>query len=126
MNDSQCCYVLGGLAFTISKKRVCSFSVIRPRQPSPMVRPSSSRIGVTSAAVPVKKACSDVDVVAGDARRSTSARPNSPATWITEAEVIPSAGDLSGFVDGTVLDHEEVFTGAFGHEAVGVERRASS
>src|SRR5687768_4261903 len=38
-----------------SKKRLCSFSVTGPRAPSPIGRLSSSRIGVISAAVPVKK-----------------------------------------------------------------------
>src|SRR5699024_1331028 len=39
-----------------SKKRLCSCSVIGPRLPLPMARSSSSRMGMTSAAVPVKKA----------------------------------------------------------------------
>ena len=43
---------------TTSKNIDCSFSVIGPRLPAPMTRLSSSRIGVTSAAVPVKKASS--------------------------------------------------------------------
>src|SRR4051812_40737673 len=43
------------LPVTTSKKAFCMAFVIGPALPSPMVRPSSSRIGVTSAAVPVKK-----------------------------------------------------------------------
>ena len=39
-------------------KAVCNFSVMGPRLPAPMARLSTSRIGVTSAAVPVKKASS--------------------------------------------------------------------
>jgi hypothetical protein len=43
---------------TVSKNIVCSLVVIGPRTPSPMGRWSNSRIGVISAAVPVKKASS--------------------------------------------------------------------
>src|SRR5437867_3582103 len=48
----------GFLPLTASKKSACSFLVIGPHVPSPIGRLSSSRIGVTSAAVPVKKASS--------------------------------------------------------------------
>lgn len=41
--------------FTTSKKRSCSFFVMGPTTPSPMGRLSTSRTGVISAAVPVKK-----------------------------------------------------------------------
>lgn len=40
----------------IAKKRSCSVFVIGPRAPVPTVMPSTDRIGVTSATVPVKKA----------------------------------------------------------------------
>src|SRR5256885_16774737 len=43
---------------TTSKKSFWIWVVTGPRAPSPIVRPSSSRMGVTSAAVPVKKASS--------------------------------------------------------------------
>lgn len=43
---------------TMSKNAVWIFSVTGPRMPAPMVTRSSSRIGVTSAAVPVKNASS--------------------------------------------------------------------
>src|SRR6478735_726363 len=52
---SQWAY-LGLRPFTMSKNALWIFSVTGPREPMPMVRRSSSRIGVTSAAVPVKKA----------------------------------------------------------------------
>jgi hypothetical protein len=45
---------------TVSKKAVWSCSVIGPRRPSPMAIRSTDRIGVTSAAVPVKKSSSAV------------------------------------------------------------------
>ena len=53
-------YVSHFLCFSIfpwaaAKKLVCSFCVIGPGFPSPMVRSSTSLTGVTSAAVPVKK-----------------------------------------------------------------------
>src|ERR1700694_3167130 len=44
---------LGFLPLTASKNSACSFRVIGPQVPSPIGRLSSSRIGVTSAAVPV-------------------------------------------------------------------------
>ena len=43
---------------TVSKNSFCSFAVIGPRVPSPIGAMSYSRIGVTSAAVPVKNASS--------------------------------------------------------------------
>src|SRR5262249_30001908 len=43
---------------TTSKNNDWIFSVTGPREPRPIGRPSSSRIGVTSAAVPVKNASS--------------------------------------------------------------------
>jgi hypothetical protein len=43
---------------TMSKNALWIFSVIGPREPLPSSMRSSSRIGVTSAAVPVKKASS--------------------------------------------------------------------
>jgi hypothetical protein len=46
--------------YTTSKYCACSFSVNGPREPLPIMRPSNSRIGVTSAAVPVKKASSAI------------------------------------------------------------------
>jgi hypothetical protein len=49
--------VFGAWPLTISKKRFCSLWVTGPLA-LPMMRPSTSRIGVTSAAVPVKKASS--------------------------------------------------------------------
>ena len=49
---------LAFLPATMSKNAACNLAVIGPRLPAPMVRVSSSRIGVTSAAVPVKKASS--------------------------------------------------------------------
>src|SRR4051812_23996855 len=51
---SQWAY-LGLRPFTMSKNAACSFSVIGPRRPMPISTRSSSRMGVTSAAVPVKK-----------------------------------------------------------------------
>ena len=54
---SQWAY-LGLRPLTMSKNAVWIFSVIGPRLPAPISMRSSSRIGVTSAAVPVKKASS--------------------------------------------------------------------
>src|SRR3954471_5535479 len=51
---SQCAY-LGLRPLTMSKNAVWIFSVIGPRRPMPISTRSSSRMGVTSAAVPVKK-----------------------------------------------------------------------
>ena len=48
----------GTLPFTTSKNRLWMRVVTGPRFPSPIWRLSSSRMGVTSAAVPVKKASS--------------------------------------------------------------------
>ncbi len=45
---------------TTSKNIDCNFSVTGPRLPEPITRLSSSRIGVVSAAVPVKKASSAI------------------------------------------------------------------
>ena len=53
---------------TTSKKRSCRRRVIGPTTPSPMGRSSTSRIGVTSAAVPVRNASSaSQQLVARDA-----------------------------------------------------------
>jgi len=49
---------LGLRPFTMSKNAAWIFSVTGPRWPAPSVMRSSSRIGVTSAAVPVKNASS--------------------------------------------------------------------
>src|SRR5450759_3146039 len=46
------------LPLTTSKNAFCRLRVVGPRRPAPILRPSTSRIGVTSAAVPVKKASS--------------------------------------------------------------------
>src|SRR5262245_21887792 len=46
------------LPLTTSKNAFCSAFVTGPARPAPIWRPSSSRIGVTSAAVPVKNASS--------------------------------------------------------------------
>src|SRR5882672_2885100 len=54
---SQCLY-FAARPLTTSKNSAWIFSVTGPRAPRPIGRPSSSRIGVTSAAVPVKKASS--------------------------------------------------------------------
>src|SRR5574343_1650659 len=54
---SQCSY-LGLRPLTMSKKALWIFSVIGPRLPMPICTRSISRIGVTSAPVPVKKASS--------------------------------------------------------------------
>ena len=54
---SQCEY-FGLRPLTMSKNALWIFSVIGPREPQPSSIRSSSRIGVTSAAVPVKKASS--------------------------------------------------------------------
>ncbi len=51
---------LGLRPLTMSKNAVWIFSVIGPREPAPSSMRSSSRIGVTSAAVPVKKASSQM------------------------------------------------------------------
>src|SRR5262245_710778 len=49
------CLRFSSLPVTTSKNAFCIALVTGPARPSPMLRPSSSRIGVTSAAVPVKK-----------------------------------------------------------------------
>src|SRR5882762_2813457 len=49
---------LATLPAITSKKNFWILVVTGPRVPAPIVRPSSSRLGVTSAAVPVKKASS--------------------------------------------------------------------
>src|SRR5512145_14639 len=49
------CRRFSSLPVTTSKNAFWIALVTGPALPSPMVRPSSSRIGVTSAAVPVKK-----------------------------------------------------------------------
>src|SRR5579862_4731445 len=49
------CLCLRSLPVTTSKNAFCRALVTGPALPAPMTRPSSSRIGVTSAAVPVKK-----------------------------------------------------------------------
>ncbi len=51
---------LGLRPLTMSKNALWIFSVIGPRLPLPSSTRSSSRIGVTSAAVPVKKASSQM------------------------------------------------------------------
>src|SRR5258706_16162562 len=52
VSQSRC---LRSLPVTTSKKAFWIAFATGPALPSPMTRPSSSRIGVTSAAVPVKK-----------------------------------------------------------------------
>lgn len=56
---SQCAY-FGLRPLTISKNALWIFSVMGPRLPVPISMRSSSRMGVTSAAVPVKKASSQM------------------------------------------------------------------
>ena len=51
---------LGLRPLTMSKNALWIFSVIGPREPAPSSMRSSSRIGVTSAAVPVKNASSQM------------------------------------------------------------------
>jgi hypothetical protein len=51
---------LGLRPLTMSKNALWIFSVIGPREPVPISMRSSSRIGVTSAAVPVKNASSQM------------------------------------------------------------------
>ena len=48
------------LPWTISKNAACSFCVMGPGLPDPIFRLSTSRIGVISAAVPVKNASSAI------------------------------------------------------------------
>ena len=56
---SQWAY-LGLRPLTMSKNALWIFSVMGPREPEPNSMRSSSRMGVTSAAVPVKKASSQM------------------------------------------------------------------
>ena len=56
---SQCAY-FGLRPLTISKNADWIFSVMGPREPAPSGMRSNSRMGVTSAAVPVKKASSQI------------------------------------------------------------------
>jgi hypothetical protein len=54
---SQLSY-FGSRPATTSKNAFCSVAAIGPREPAPIVRRSISRIGVTSAAVPVRNTSS--------------------------------------------------------------------
>ena len=112
------------LPFTTSKKRSCSRFVIGPTVPSPMVRLSTSRTGVISAAVPVKKhLVGEVELVARDAAPRATSRPSSRASVRTVSRVMPSRIDAeSGGVRSMPLLHdEEVLARALAHVAVRVE-----
>src|SRR5690606_35149975 len=93
---SQCRY-LGLRPLTTSKKAFCSFSVTGPRLPWPMRRLSISRMGVTSAAVPVKKASSAMYRSSRVRRRVWIVSPRSAAIACTDSRVMPvSAEAISG------------------------------
>jgi hypothetical protein len=85
--------VLGGAAINHVEILGLDLAVIGPRRPMPIWRLSSSRIGVTSAAVPVKKASSAaIDFVAGDALFLTEAQFS--AICSTVARVMPSRQEV--------------------------------
>ena len=62
---------------TMSKKAVCTFSVIVSGPPMPSARGSSSRMGVTGGGAGEERRRRDVDPVAGDALCTTSM----PRSW---------------------------------------------
>ena len=72
--------------------------VILPGAPVPILLPSSSTIGVISAAVPEKKASSDIYASSRVNRSSITSIPSSSAIRITLSLVIPSSIDVSGVV----------------------------
>ena len=113
------------LPCTRLKNAFCSFSVTGPRLPMPIWRPSTSRIGVTSAAVPVKNGfVGDVQVVARYAPRADRvAEIGGQLDYAVARDAHQRAGEF-GFVDLAVLDHEDVLAGALGDEAVHVEQQA--
>ena len=80
--------------FTELKNIACSFVVSGPRLPLPIIRLSSSRLGVTSAAVPVKKASSAQYTSSLVIRFSMTGISISPANSIIEARVIPSKQEV--------------------------------
>src|SRR5690606_41923146 len=86
--ESQWWY-FGVLPDTASKKAFWGWVVTGPRAPAPIWRPSISRIGVTSAAVPVKKASSAMYRSSRVSRRDSTRRPRSAAIWWMDARVIP-------------------------------------
>src|SRR5574343_1148920 len=94
---SQWAY-LGLRPLTMSKNALWIFSVIGPRLPMPICTRSSSRIGVTSAAVPVKKASSAMYTSSRVMRFCTMSRPRSLAMWKTVLRVMPfrAPADRSG------------------------------
>ena len=111
---------------TMSKNAVWIFSVIGPREPLPSSMRSSSRIGVTSAAVPVKKTSSAMQVlVARDALfLQLQAQILADREHGVAGDAVEGAGRQVGRVDDAVLDHEDVLARAFGHE--GRWRRAAT
>src|SRR5690606_7676178 len=95
--ESQWAY-WGLRPFTMSKNALWIFSVMGPRLPAPISMRSSSRIGVTSAAVPVKKASSAMYTSSRVMRFCTISRPRSLAMWNTVLRVMPfrAPADRSG------------------------------
>src|SRR3569832_534669 len=83
---------------TWSKKVDCSFSVMGPRLPRHRQRPSTSRMGVTSAAVPVKKASSAIYTSSRVMRFSRTSIPMSSASRMIVARVMPSSAEVSSGV----------------------------
>src|SRR4030065_2099049 len=79
---------------TQSKYIACSLAVMGPRVPSPIARLSSSRIGVTSAAVPVKNASSAMYTSSRVMRFSTTLMPSSPAACMMVARGMPSSAGV--------------------------------
>ena len=98
-----------GSAPLVRSKACCSFSVTGPRRLAPICRLSTSRIGVTSAAVPVKKASvGNVDVIACEALGDDAQAEVGGQRMDGGAGDAQSApGDL-GLAQHAVLDDENV------------------
>jgi hypothetical protein len=82
-----------------SKNACCRVSVMGPRAPRPTLILSTDRIGVISAAVPVKNSSSARYSSSRGTRCSTTGMPLRRARVITVSRVIPgSTDDTSGGV----------------------------
>src|SRR6185437_8680269 len=77
------------------KKACCSRSVMGPRRPLPTGMRSTERIGVTSAAVPVKNSSSARYSSSRGMDASRTVRPSCAASFITVSRVIPPSTECA-------------------------------
>src|SRR5256885_7599864 len=101
----------GWVPCTMPKNSRCKALVIGPTFPLPTVMRSTERIGVTSAAVPVKKASSAMYNISRGIGASATGIPKSRANLSIESRVMPGSTEFpSGAVCSTPLRTMNTFS----------------